>query len=87
MDGQTFVLLESLRNCPIQNEAVQAENGTWVKIVDYRIFLHPDEQIRFDVRKDKQLMQPQKDSTSTIYFSYAWRDSTNEDREQFVEGN
>jgi hypothetical protein len=85
LDGQTFVLLKDLRNSPIQNEVVQAENGAWVNIADYRMFLGPDEQVRFNAGKDKQPVQPPKDSTPTIYFSYAWRDSTNEDREQFVE--
>ena len=86
LDGQTFVLLESLRDSLLHhNESVKAEDDTWGKIADYRMFLNPNEQIRFDVRKDKQALQAQKDNTPKIYFSYAWRDSTNEDREQFVD--
>lgn len=75
LDGINFVLLDHLHHHPPGNEQIQSENGHWVPVAEYRLFLNRDERIRFDKERDKPV----------IYFSYAWRDSTNEDREKFVD--
>lgn len=84
LNGKTFVSLTALKNHRSSNEELQAEDSTWIKFDDYRLFLSEDDKLRFDKTKSVKPMPPITDNYPTIYFSYAWKDLANEDREKFV---
>ncbi|MBE7174030.1 MAG: leucine-rich repeat domain-containing protein [Williamsia sp.] len=87
LEGRHFVSLNKLRThlSHTHNEEIQAEDGHWVPVAAYRQFLRPDEQMRFNKVTDKPLTPEQAGNKQKIYFSYAWRDATNEDREKFID--
>jgi len=53
LDGKTFIDLKSFKNRPLHSDTIQAENGSWVNVDSYHVFLdHNDKQL-FDKRRKK----------------------------------
>ncbi|MEI6950266.1 COR domain-containing protein [Paraflavisolibacter sp. H34] len=81
LDGRSFILLENLRNHPVQNEMIQAEDGNWVHFQNYRQFLTQEESIKFEQHNQTEVMKINEPYIPKIYFSYAW----GKDREKIVD--